>query len=106
VGTKKAFALTGVSKLDKSFSVCFEREKTFVAVVSNLYELITKNEFASIIIVSTERNMIAELVPYFPLLPLKNEVVDLGDNNKAIRLNITPVIIIDKAKSFISVIIK
>ena len=77
-----------------------------MAVVSNLYELITKKEFARIIIVRTDTNMIAELVPYFPLLPLKKEVVDLGDNNNASKLNIIPAMIIDKAKSFISVMIK
>ena len=47
--------------------------------MSNLYELSIKKLFVNIAIEIKAINIINELVPYLPLLPLKINAVDFGD---------------------------
>jgi len=92
--------------LDIIFFVCLDNENTLVAVVSNLNELSMKKLFVNIAIEIKAINIINELVPYLPLLPLNIKAVDFGDIRIPRSDKVEPAIMTDNAKSLISIIKK
>ena len=74
--------------------------------MSNLYELRIKKLLANTAIETKAINIINELVPYLPLLPLNINAADFGDINIPRSDKVEPPIITESAKSLISTIKK